>query len=118
MLLEWVFNVTMITDGGYDTKYSCPPDAESDGVCDNFDPDKDNDGIPNVDDPEPCGGIGITFGDIPSLFTSYNFHVVGDTAYCTDVLGTANVSWIFESNGLERPEGRADILTQYRTSNR
>jgi hypothetical protein len=36
--------------------------------------------------------------------------VVGDTAYCTDVLGAANVSWIFESNGLERPEGRADII--------
>ncbi|MBU7018650.1 MAG: hypothetical protein HXS44_14165 [Theionarchaea archaeon] len=40
-----------------------------------------------------CPSFGMV--TIPSLYASDNFHVVGDTAYCTDVLGTANLSWIF-----------------------
>jgi hypothetical protein len=35
------------------------------------------------------------FNELPSLFASNSFHVVGNEAYCTDVLGTANFSWIF-----------------------
>jgi hypothetical protein len=103
-------NVTTITDGGYDTAYFCPSDTDTDGICDNFDPDKDGDGILNADDPEPCGGTGIGFADIPSFFATNNFHVVGDPAYCTDVLGTANISWIFGFKDMERPEGRTDAI--------
>ncbi len=52
----------------------------------------------------------MTFGYIPSLFTLYDFHVVGHYAKCTDVLGTANVSWAFGDQGIDRPEGKTDIL--------
>jgi transglutaminase-like putative cysteine protease len=47
-------NVATLTDGGYDSSYYCPSDKDSDGTCDNFDSDKDGDGIPNGSDPEPC----------------------------------------------------------------
>ena len=112
--LNGFINVTTVIDGGYDTKYYCPSDRDNDGICDSLDSDKDGDGIPNSDDPDPCTGTSLGFSSIPSLFSQNNFHVVGDPAYCTDVLGTANVSWIFGWNSLQRPEGRTDkILTSY-----
>ena len=58
-----------------------------------------------------CPSFGLT--DIPSLFDSDNVHVVGDTAYCTDVLGTANLSWIFGFHSVEIPEGRTDRILPY-----
>lgn len=105
-------DVTTMTDGGYDTKYYCPSDTDNDSICDSLDPDRDGDGIPNADDPDPCVGTPLGFADIPSLFLYKNFHVVGDPAYCTDVLGTANLSWIFGWNHIERPEGRTDLILQ------
>ena len=111
--LNGFVDVTCSTDGGYDTMYYCPSDADNDGICDSFDPDKDNDGTPNAFDPEPCGATGLGFYDIPSLFQHNNFHVVGDTAKCTDVLGTANMSWGYGNRDIIRPEGKTDqILTQ------
>jgi hypothetical protein len=107
------YNVTTITDGGYDTTYYCPSDTDNDGTCDSLDPDRDGDGILNADDPEPCSVTNVGFREIPSLFVSQNVHVVGDPAYCTDVLGTANVSWIFGWNSIQRPEGRTDTLIPY-----
>ncbi|MBU7046146.1 MAG: hypothetical protein HXS54_06875, partial [Theionarchaea archaeon] len=50
------------------------------------------------------------FGDIPYLFSSESFHVVGDTAKCTDVLGTANVSWVYGFKYVPRPEGKTDTI--------
>jgi len=56
------------------------------------------------------------FGYMPWLFRGNSFHVVGDTAYCTDVLGTANVSWFFGSKYpsdyiyVQRPEGRTTTI--------
>ncbi|MBU7025316.1 MAG: hypothetical protein HXS48_00125 [Theionarchaea archaeon] len=112
-------DVTTITDGGYDTEYYCPSDQDNDGICDNFDSDKDGDGIPNSSDGQPCG-TGIGFADIPSLFLSNNFHVVGELAKCNDVLGTANISWIYGYKNIARPEGKTDLLltaTEYYTGN-
>ncbi|MBU7028464.1 MAG: hypothetical protein HXS48_16140 [Theionarchaea archaeon] len=103
-------DVTTLTDGGYDTKYYCPSDQDNDGICDSLDPDKDGDGIPNSSDANPCVGAGFGFSDIPSLFLLNNFHVVGDNAKCTDVLGTANVSWGYGSVDMTRPEGKTDVL--------
>ena len=110
--LNGFVDVTIMTDGGYDTKYYCPSDTDYDSICDSLDPDRDGDGIPNADDPDPCVGTPLGFADIPSFFLYNNFHVVGDPAYCTDVLGTANLSWIFGWNYIERPEGRTDLILQ------
>jgi hypothetical protein len=118
--LNGFVNVTTTTDGGYDTKYFCPSDTDNDGVCDSLDPDRDGDGTPNSNDPDPCTGTALGFVNIPSLFPDNNIHVVGDTAYCTDVLGTANVSWIFGWNSIQRPEGRTDTIltdTEHQTGN-
>ena len=103
----------------YDTEYYCPSDQDNDGICDNFDSDKDGDGIPNSNDGQPCG-TGIGFADIPSLFLSNNFHVVGELAKCNDVLGTANISWIYGYKNIARPEGKTDLLliaTEHYTGN-
>ncbi|MGD2250331.1 MAG: transglutaminase family protein [Candidatus Methanofastidiosia archaeon] len=108
--LNGFIDVTTVTDGGYDTSYYCPSDQDNDGVCDNFDVDKDNDAIPNSEDLYPCIKNGRGFGDIPSIFLLNNFHVVGDTAKCTDVLGTANVSWGVGSMNMARPEGKTDLM--------
>ena len=48
-------DVTTSTDGGYDSVYHCPSDIDTDGICDNFDPDRDGDGIENGVDATPCG---------------------------------------------------------------
>ncbi|KYK36988.1 MAG: hypothetical protein AYK18_11080 [Theionarchaea archaeon DG-70] len=53
-----------------------------------------------------------TFGYMSYLFGGNGFHVVGDQAYCTDVLGTANVSWVFGKYYMERPEGRTHTILQ------
>jgi hypothetical protein len=55
-----------------------------------------------------CPSFGMV--NIPSLYASDNFHVVGDTAYCTDVLGTANLSWIFGYKSAVLPEGRTNVI--------
>ena len=70
--------------------------------------------------PPPSGSWWLdspVFRNVPWLFGSNSYHVVGDTAYCTDVLGTANVSWLFGSNYpldyMQRPEGRTDAILPY-----
>lgn len=65
---------------------------------------------------------GITFfGDIDVLFYDNTVFVAGDTAYCTDVLGSAKTSFGLAKGGvLENPEGRTErILTEneYTTKN-
>jgi hypothetical protein len=90
-------------------------DHDGDGVLDPFDACVSQSGsVGNYG----CPSFGLA--DIPSLFASTNFHVVGDTAYCTDVLGTANISWIFGWNSMNKPEGRTDHIlpyTEHQTSN-
>ena len=48
-------DVTTSTDGGCDSVYHCPSDIDADGICDNFDSDRDGDGIENGVDDTPCG---------------------------------------------------------------
>ncbi len=71
--------------------------------------------------PHPPGTpqlVNPVFGNIPALFAGAAFHVVGDGAKCTDVLGTANVSWSFGRAYISRPEGKTDlILTSTEHSN-
>ena len=60
------------------------------------------------------------FGNLPSLFPSNSYHVVGDLAACTDVLGTANVSWAYGSAGISRPDGKTEGILfsgEHNTSN-
>jgi len=46
-----------------------------------------------------------------SLFDSNSFYVVGDNAYCTDVLGTAQISYgLAQGGSLQSPEGRTDMI--------
>ncbi len=53
----------------------------------------------------------INFSKIPEFFDTYSFYVVGDTAYCTDVLGTAKVAFGLGAGGTaENPEGRTDVI--------
>ncbi len=83
-------------------------DFDQDGVLDPFDPCPTQKGSVNNDG---CPYSG--FADIPSLFSSKSFHVVGDGAKCTDALGTANVSWVYGFKHIATPEGKTDsILTQ------
>ena len=51
------------------------------------------------------------FDSIAELFGGNTFFVAGDTAYCTDVLGSAKIAFGFEQGGVaENPEGRTDII--------
>jgi hypothetical protein len=54
-----------------------------------------------------------TFAGYPGLFDTNAYFVAGDTAYCTDVLGTGKVAYGLGAGGVtENPEGRTDqILT-------
>ncbi|MBU7026563.1 MAG: hypothetical protein HXS48_06445, partial [Theionarchaea archaeon] len=83
-------------------------DYDEDNILDPFDLCPEQPGPPSN---YGCPSFGLA--DIPSLFDSDNFHVVGDTAYCTDVLGTANLSWIFGFHSGEIPEGRTDRILPY-----
>jgi hypothetical protein len=47
------------------------------------------------------------------LFNTNSYFVVGDKAYCTDVLGTAKISYGLAAGTAENPEGRTDsVLTE------
>lgn len=51
------------------------------------------------------------FSSLTSLFSSYSFFVVGNDAYCTDVLGSAKIAFGLGQGGvLENPEGRTDLI--------
>jgi hypothetical protein len=65
------------------------------------------------------------FGPLPMLgflaesFSTNTFLVAGDTAYATDVLGSANIAFALGVGGaLENPEGRTDVtLTAFEHDN-
>ncbi len=63
----------------------------------------------------------VTFDIIDQLFDTYTFFVAGDNAYCTDVLGSAKISFGLAQGGTsENPEGRTDIIltqTEHDTGN-
>lgn len=116
----WIYDAECCLNGfsnvtltGYDTEYFCPSNIDGDVYCDSLDADRDGDGIPNLSDSDPCTGADITFSAIPHLFSSNNFHVVGNSAYCTDVLGTANLSWVYGLKSIERPEGRTHTILPF-----
>jgi hypothetical protein len=47
------------------------------------------------------------------FFSTNSYFVVGDKAYCTDVLGTAKISYGLAAGTAENPEGRTDsVLTE------
>jgi hypothetical protein len=51
------------------------------------------------------------FDDLSTLFDTNAFFVAGDTAYCTDVLGSAKIAFGLGQGGAsENPEGRTDLL--------
>ena len=56
----------------------------------------------------------INFSKISEFFNTYTFFVVGNNAYCTDVLGTGKIAFgLAESGTTENPEGRTHtILTE------
>jgi hypothetical protein len=62
-----------------------------------------------------------SFGSLPWLFYSNTFFVAGDTAYCTDVLGSAKIAFGLAKGGAyENPEGRTDRIltgTEHNTGN-
>jgi hypothetical protein len=48
---------------------------------------------------------------VTSLFDTNSYFVTGDTAYCTDVLGTAKISCGLAPGGTsQNPEGRTDLI--------
>ena len=48
---------------------------------------------------------------IPPQFSSHAFLVAGNSAYCTDVLGAAKISFaLAEGGSQENPEGRTDTI--------
>lgn len=63
----------------------------------------------------------VTFENLALLFPSNTFLVAGDNAYCTDVLGSAKVSYGLADGGVvNNPEGRTDIIlttTEHDTGN-
>jgi hypothetical protein len=66
----------------------------------------------------PCVGSN-SFNDLAWLFYSNTYFVAGDSAYCTDVLGSAKIAFGLAKGGVyENPEGRTDrILTQVEHGN-
>ncbi len=62
-----------------------------------------------------------SFGEIPQLFDTNSFFVAGNTAYCTDVLGTGKIAFGLAQGGItENPEGRTDAIltvTEHDTGN-
>jgi len=62
-----------------------------------------------------------TLGSYPGLFSTNSYFVVGDNAYCTDVLGTAKIAYGLGLGGVpENPEGRTDVIlttTEHDTGN-
>jgi hypothetical protein len=54
---------------------------------------------------------GPTFENLATYFATNTFLVAGDNAYCTDVLGSAKVSYGLSDGGVtENPEGRTDVI--------
>jgi hypothetical protein len=54
---------------------------------------------------------GTVNGSVPQLFNTNSYLVVGDEAYCTDVLGTAKISYGLALGGaLQNPEGRTHTI--------
>lgn len=52
-----------------------------------------------------------TFGDMASYFDTNTFFVVGDKAYCIDVLGSGRIAFGLAGGGVtQNPEGRTDVL--------
>lgn len=52
-----------------------------------------------------------TLNCVTSLFDTNSYFVTGDTAYCTDVLGTAKISYGLALSGTsQNPEGRTDLI--------
>ncbi len=52
-----------------------------------------------------------TFENLATYFATFTFLVAGDQAYCTDVLGSAKVSYGLADGGVtENPEGRTDLI--------
>ena len=47
---------------------------------------------------------------VPALFDTNSYFVVGDQAYCTDVLGTAQIAYALALGGSENPAARTDTL--------
>ncbi len=66
-------------------------------------------------------GLPRNFSGYPGYFNIYSFFVAGDTAYCTDVLGSSKIAFGLEEGGaLENPEGRTDLIltsTEHDTGN-
>lgn len=64
---------------------------------------------------------GPTFQNMATHFSTYSFFVAGDTAYCTDVLGSSKISYGLADGGVtENPEGRTDVIlttTEHDTGN-
>ena len=64
---------------------------------------------------------GTAEGSLPQLFNTNSYLVVGDDAYCTDVLGSAKISYGLALGGAsENPEGRTHTLlttTEHNTGN-
>ena len=52
-----------------------------------------------------------TFDNLASLFAANTFLVAGDNAYCTDVLGSAKISFgLADGGATNNPEGRTDVI--------
>ena len=64
---------------------------------------------------------GTAEGSLPQLFNTNSYLVVGDDAYCTDVLGTAKISYGLALGGAsQNPEGRTHTIlttTEHTTGN-
>jgi hypothetical protein len=62
-----------------------------------------------------------TFAAYPGVFDSDSYFVVGNNAYCTDVLGTGKIAYGLGVGGTsENPEGRTDSIlttTEHETGN-
>jgi hypothetical protein len=75
--------------------------------------------VQNTDETHPedaareAGQIQTPAHRLSPLFNTNSYFVVGDKAYCTDVLGTAKISYGLASGTAENPEGRTDsVLTE------
>ncbi|MGC1123310.1 MAG: VCBS repeat-containing protein [Candidatus Methanofastidiosia archaeon] len=103
-------------DGTFSTSYNVgSPDTTWDAAFGEFNGDALIDiAVANVGQNKIFLNSETTIDNLASLFDTNTFFVAGDTAYCTDVLGSSKIAFGLGRGGAsQNPEGRTDlILTQ------
>ncbi|MBU6998254.1 MAG: VCBS repeat-containing protein [Theionarchaea archaeon] len=110
-------------DGTFSAFYNVgSPDITWDAVFEDFNGDALTDiAVVNVGQNKIFLNSETTMDNLASIFDVNTFFVAGDTAYCTDVLGSSKIAFGLGRGGAsQNPEGRTDLIltpTEHDTGN-